>query len=81
MPTFAYSGRTRAGQTVSGERLADSMDAAVSALKRDQIMVTRITPSKAKAENALISEIGNQARVGWTRPTLLLTSCARCESV
>ena len=30
MPTFAYSGRTRAGQTVSGERAADSMDAAVS---------------------------------------------------
>src|SRR5216117_3029832 len=52
MATFAYSGRTRAGQTVSGERAADSMDAAVAALRRDQIMVTRITPSKAKAEGA-----------------------------
>jgi type IV pilus assembly protein PilC len=50
MPTFAYSGRTRAGQTVSGERAADTMDAAVSALRRDQIVVTRITPAKAKAE-------------------------------
>src|SRR6187431_1230435 len=49
MPTFAYSGRTRAGQTVSGERAADSMDAAVAALRREQILVTRITPSKAKA--------------------------------
>ena len=48
MQTFAYSGRTRAGQTVSGERAADTMDAAVAALKRDQILVTRITPSKAK---------------------------------
>jgi type IV pilus assembly protein PilC len=50
MATFAYSGRTRAGQTVSGERMADSMDAAVSALRREQIMVTRITPAKAKAD-------------------------------
>ena len=47
MASFAYSGRTRAGQTVSGERVADSMDAAVAALRRDQIQVTRILPSKA----------------------------------
>jgi type IV pilus assembly protein PilC len=52
MTTFAYSGRTRAGQTVSGERAADTMDAAVSALRRDQIMVTRITPAKVKADAA-----------------------------
>src|SRR6476659_7903368 len=50
MPTFAYSGRTRAGQTVSGERSADTMDAAVAALRREQINVTRITPQAAKAE-------------------------------
>src|SRR5437773_10729789 len=49
MPTFAYSGRTRAGQNVSGERAADTMDAAVAALRREQILVTRITPSKAEA--------------------------------
>jgi type IV pilus assembly protein PilC len=49
MPTFAYAGRTRAGQTVSGERVADSMDAAVAALRREQIQVTRITPAKADA--------------------------------
>jgi type IV pilus assembly protein PilC len=48
MPTFAYSGRTRGGQTVNGERAADTMDAAVSALRREQILVTRITPSKEK---------------------------------
>ena len=52
MPTFAYTGRTRAGQTVSGERVADSMDAATAALRREQINVTRITPSKAKEEAA-----------------------------
>ena len=47
MPTFAYSGRTRGGQTVSGERVADTMDAAVAALRREQIMVTRIDQAKA----------------------------------
>jgi type IV pilus assembly protein PilC len=47
MPTFAYSGRTRAGQSVSGERVADTMDAAVAALRREQIMVTRIDAAKA----------------------------------
>ena len=49
MASFAYSGRTRAGQTVSGERVADSMDAAVAALRRDQIQVTKILPSKVTA--------------------------------
>src|SRR5436305_2156271 len=52
MPTFSYAGRTRAGQTVTGERAADTMDAAVAALRREQIMVTRITPAKAKEEAA-----------------------------
>jgi type IV pilus assembly protein PilC len=47
MPTFAYSGRTRAGQTVTGERVADTVDAAVAALRREQILVTRIDPAKA----------------------------------
>ncbi len=50
MATFAYSGRTRAGQTVSGERVAESVDAAVAALRREQILVTQINPVKeAKA--------------------------------
>src|SRR5438876_742251 len=52
MPTFAYSGRTRAGQTVNGERIADTMDAAVSALRREQISVTRIMPAKEKKADA-----------------------------
>src|SRR6187397_2749028 len=50
MATFAYSGRTRAGQIVSGERAADTIEAAVATLRRDQIVVTRITAAKAKAE-------------------------------
>ncbi len=48
MATFAYSGRTRAGQTVTGERMADTMDAAVAALRIDQILVTQINPVKDK---------------------------------
>jgi type IV pilus assembly protein PilC len=52
MATFAFSGRTRAGQTVTGERAADSMDAAVAALRREQILVTQIAPSKEKAAKA-----------------------------
>src|SRR5436853_7723341 len=35
----------------------------------------------AKAEKALIREIGNQSRVGSTLPTWLLTSFARCDNV
>src|SRR5712664_205956 len=49
MPNFAYAGRTRGGENVSGERMADNMDAAVAALRRDQIQVTRITPAAGKA--------------------------------
>jgi len=49
MPTFAFTGRTRAGETITGERVAESMDAAVAALRREQVMVTRIDQAKAKA--------------------------------
>src|SRR4030095_12143863 len=49
MQNLSYAGRTRSGQTVSGERVADSMDAAVAALRREQINVTTINPSKERA--------------------------------
>src|SRR3977135_4294642 len=62
MPPFAYSGRTRAGQTVNGERAADTMDAAVSALRRDQIVVTRITPAKAKADPVEKKKVGKSGK-------------------
>src|SRR6187551_3147405 len=48
MPTFAYSGRTRAGQNVTGERVAETIDAAIAALRREQIQVTRIDPARAE---------------------------------
>jgi type IV pilus assembly protein PilC len=48
MATFAFSGRTRSGENVSGERIGDTMDAVVAALRREQIQVTRIQPAQAK---------------------------------
>ena len=39
---FRYAGRTRAGAPVAGERAAASADAAVEALRREEIFVTRI---------------------------------------
>jgi len=50
--TFAFSGRTRGGETISGERIGDTMDAVVSTLRREQILVTRIQPVKAKEDAA-----------------------------
>lgn len=52
MPTFAFTGRSRGGQTVTGERVAESMDAAVAALRREQILVTRIDPVKVEPRKA-----------------------------
>jgi type IV pilus assembly protein PilC len=47
---------------VSGEKMADTMDAAVAALRREQIQVTRITPAKAaKAEAAKKTAGGGRA--------------------
>ena len=48
MATFAFSGRTRSGENVTGERIGDTMDAVVAALRREQIQVTRIQPAQAK---------------------------------
>jgi type IV pilus assembly protein PilC len=46
MPTFAFAGRTRGGEAVSGERVADSIDALTAALRREQIQVTKVNPVK-----------------------------------
>ncbi len=52
MPTFAFSGRTRGGESVTGERVADSIEAAVMSLRREQVLVTGINPVKEKAAKA-----------------------------
>ena len=49
MPTFAFSGRTRGGETISGERLGDTIESVTNALRREQILVTKIVAVAAKA--------------------------------
>ena len=64
MPTFAFVGRTRAGENVSGDRVADSMDAAVAALRREQILVTRINPVKEEAAKTKVVKSKAGKKVG-----------------
>jgi type IV pilus assembly protein PilC len=45
MPKFEWKGRTRAGQAQEGFLLADSRDAAVAVLRRQQIQITNIRES------------------------------------
>jgi len=52
MATFAFSGRTRSGESVSGERMGATMDAVVAGLRREQIQVTQIKPAAAKTAAA-----------------------------
>jgi type IV pilus assembly protein PilC len=48
MTTYAWVGRTKNGQIVKGERAADSTAALADALRGEQILVTRITPTVGK---------------------------------
>lgn len=63
MATFAYTGRTRGGETVSGERIADTQEAATAALRRDQVLVTKIAPAKARAEQKAVTKRARGRRV------------------
>jgi type IV pilus assembly protein PilC len=63
MATFAYTGRTRGGDIVSGERAADSIDQATAALRRDQILVTKIAAAKPKAEAKPAAKRGRERSV------------------
>jgi len=65
MPTFAFSGRTRGGETINGERVADTADAVVAALRREQVLVTRIVPTKEKAE--LVASFVHDNRYGVSK--------------
>ncbi len=56
MATFAFSGRTRSGETISGERAADSAEAATAGLRREQIQVTKIAAVKARAETKALGK-------------------------
>lgn len=47
--TFAFTGRTRQGERISGERRAASVEEAVAALRREQVLVTAIEPVERSA--------------------------------
>ena len=42
MPAYVFKGKTRAGAATSGERVADSKDAVIAMLRREQILVTSV---------------------------------------
>ena len=48
MTTYAWVGRTRTGQIVKGERAAESTQALTDALRREQIMATRVAAAPKK---------------------------------
>jgi type IV pilus assembly protein PilC len=57
MTTYAWVGRTRTGQTVQGERAAESSDALAAALKKEQILVTKVgEAAKKKAQPRRIAD-------------------------
>ena len=47
MPNFSFKGRNRQGETVSGERVADSRQALAMALRREQIFLMDAEEKKA----------------------------------
>jgi type IV pilus assembly protein PilC len=64
MTTFAYVGRTRSGQVVQGERAAEHRAALVAALRREQVLVTRVEPTPRRGRQR---RIGDKALAIFTR--------------
>ena len=50
MTTYAWVGRTRTGQVVKGERAATSDHELTDALRREQILVTKVAPAAKKEQ-------------------------------
>ncbi|MGE0447962.1 MAG: type II secretion system F family protein [Vicinamibacterales bacterium] len=65
---------------MSGERVADSIEAAVAALRRDQVTVTRITPGKGRTE-AAAKQAGKTGKTGKRAPAKNLAVFTRQFSV
>src|SRR5512145_794912 len=55
MPTFVYKGKTRDGKPISGEKAAESREAALAFLRREQVLVASI---KEKGKEVAIPKIG-----------------------
>jgi len=68
MATFAYTGRTRQGQAVTGERAAETLEVAVAALRREQILVTNISPvAEKKVKKVGGKKVGAKSLAVFTR--------------
>ena len=62
--TFAYKGRTRTGEAVSGERVAETVDAAVAALRGDEILVNTIDPVEPqRGSGAVTGKLGKRVPI------------------
>ncbi len=55
MPAYVFKGKTRSGAATSGERNADSKDAVIAMLRREQILVTSV---KEKGKEFALPKFG-----------------------
>jgi type IV pilus assembly protein PilC len=55
MPAYLWKGKTRQGQATGGERVADSRDALMQMLRREQIVVTSV---KEKGKEIALPKLG-----------------------
>ena len=55
MPAYVWKGKTRQGQATGGERVADSRDALMQILRREQIVVTSV---KEKGKEIALPKLG-----------------------
>jgi len=55
MPAFVWKGKTRDGKAVSGERVADSKDAVLALLRREQVLVSSV---KEKGKEISVPKFG-----------------------
>ncbi len=55
MPAYVWKGKTRRGVATSGERVADSKDAVIAMLRREQVLVTSI---KEKGKELTLPKLG-----------------------
>jgi type IV pilus assembly protein PilC len=55
MPAYVWKGKTRDGKAVSGERVAESKEAVMALLRRDQILVSSV---KEKGKELAVPKLG-----------------------
>ncbi len=55
MPAYVWKGKTREGKAISGEKVAESKDAVMALLRRDQILVSSV---KEKGKELAVPKLG-----------------------